>query len=372
MPNSQKGDGGAVSFHNPKRVFFTNCAFTKNVAQDEGGALHIRTFMASGALMLLQSGVLRRCVFQNNTAKHGGALFITSEHPLTFIVKNCTFVGNLVHGQGGALCFNGTSVNIFRSELSDNNSPSGGAIFLVGKLCAFSIINSKLVGNNNATKSPVPASGSAIHVSSAKRVFINSVQFYNNSEGGSLRLYTDRCEIHNCSFKGNTGATGGAMMIEGDNAVVLITNSCFVENKGPSGNILFSNSKVQVQNCYFGKPIIKTNPLSFWANTRIALRSYNNVFTETNSFPGIAGIQGPTPQAATFYIWKTSFQQVVGNKLLPVDQNNLSNQSLRHFITGDLSNVTPIFSPYASGKLNQAASNAFPDDEIYTNIGCAK
>ncbi len=339
--------GGACSFLNPRTLQFTKCIFTNNTAPKYGGALAIRR--SANDLLHCE---LNHCHFSHNTASGGGAVYITNGN-MTIRIKNSTFTSNQGPEIGGALCFNGTSVNISHSEFSHNNSTIGGAISFIGlgQFCTLHITHSKILGNNNATNFRDTLPASAIYIESAKEVFMSNVMFHNNSAGGALRLLSHRCEIHNCSFWGNTGTFAGAISSHEDTYVVLITNCSFVENKAPQGDLLFGDHKVILQSCYFGKPYISEHRIWIYGKRKAELRSYNNVFIESNSFAAPIVFLAPTPLPSTNYIWKT-YYKLKNNELLPVDQQNMHNQSIPTLILEvGMPNTTQVFSQYASGGL---------------------
>ncbi len=305
---SYPGIGGAGYFINPKILQFRQCTFTNNTG-DYGGALYIERGRY-GVVIKLHHYELSSCHFADK-ASTGGAVW-TANGNLTLMVKNCTFISNVGTTAAGALWLNSTSVNISHSELSFNKSPYGGAICFTGEFSALHMIKSKLLGNNNV-KSFV------VHIGIAKTVSMKNVIMHNNSAGGALRLAFERCEIHNCSFKGNTADAAGTILTMGDNSVVLITNSSFFENKGFLGDLVFLNNQVILQNCHFGKPTTMSSRVvflvTFYPSKRAQLRSYNNVFNGPFFAPIVMSEEAAT--ATIIYIWET-FYQLEKNELLPL------------------------------------------------------
>ncbi len=342
-----KASGGACAFGQPRTLKFTKSIFTNNTAPHEGGALSIFPFLNNDVIKLVWFEV-SDCLFTHNRALFGGALFTASTN-VTLMMKNCTFKEN-----EAALWFNGISVNISDSVFSGNKGTQGSAIYFEGKFCAFYLMHSKLFSNNHATELEKAEFQSAVIVNMAELVFMFGVQFYNNSASGGISLLAEKCEIHNCAFQGNTGDEGAAMTTYPRTSVVLITNSSFVENKATNGDLCFYNNQVIIQNSHFGKPTtISSHPVTFLTRKRVEFRSYNNVFIKPNNFAPQMGIYGPTAKVATVYIWKTFCSQLGKTKLLPVDQDSVHNQTMPISLFEEASNITHVFSPYASGEFNQ-------------------
>lgn len=306
---------------------------------------------------------LKSTAFVDNRASYGGAVYTTIGKQLKYVVHNCTFIENVATKRAGALFLNGTSVNISHSELTENKCPLGGAIFFIGKMSIFHLVDSKVSKNNNANKSQMTGQvGSAVCFFSAKTAFITRVQFYENGAGGGIYFSSTRGEVHNCEFQNNAGYLAGDIAAMEDNSLLLITSSSFVESDAPDGAALyFFNKHVLIQSCYFGVSpgLRKATPVILGAENIIELRSYSNFFTEQNSNLAPQALIIPFSVAkqpdTTMFFWKTR----IGNHKFPVDlqnqflhdKSNLLGENTLPLITApDGTNITQVFSQYASGK----------------------
>ena len=125
--------GGALSFSSD--LIVNRCSFVKNIATNDGGAIHVsddanspntnqfvscifeenRAFNDGGAALLRETpAIFTNCVFAGNSASgEGGAIYNFSEATPTFV--NCTFGGNKANDSGGAIR------NFFRSTVTLRN-----------------------------------------------------------------------------------------------------------------------------------------------------------------------------------------------------------------------------------------------------------
>jgi hypothetical protein len=128
----------AVKDHNKLEIY--NSTFYDNMAEIEGG------YPPSGGAIGLwnASPVIQNCIFRNNIAEYGGAVFVyQNSEP---IISNCLFYANEAIN-GGALSYyeygNGTFIN---NTIADNLAIKGGALHFYWQSNP-EIINNILWGN---------------------------------------------------------------------------------------------------------------------------------------------------------------------------------------------------------------------------------
>ncbi len=116
-----------------------NCIFRDNTADYGGGA-----YLYSGA-------VLRSCRVFNNSANQGGGVSIGD----TGSVQNCTIVNNVATNSGGGL-YSTSDVTIVNSIVCSNSAPVGTNYFISGNLLAsYSCATPLLAGVGNLDSDPL-------------------------------------------------------------------------------------------------------------------------------------------------------------------------------------------------------------------------
>jgi predicted outer membrane repeat protein len=106
--NGNSGSGGAIAFSGSMLLSFFQCSFVNNSANSAGGAVYLQSVCI--------------CNLTNDLLPAKGA---------TVNIYGSLFNLNQATGEGGALCFNGTSSSniINNSTFSFNTANEGGAIY---------------------------------------------------------------------------------------------------------------------------------------------------------------------------------------------------------------------------------------------------
>ncbi|MEM8954445.1 MAG: right-handed parallel beta-helix repeat-containing protein [Verrucomicrobiota bacterium] len=223
--------------------------------------------------------ILADCSFTNNSAPSGGAVYTLSN----LTVTRCTFDSNhATTFTGGAINSIFTSWMLTDSTFTGNTGAlGGGAVSITGTPNA-TISNCTFEGNSSAT-----GSGGAIVHQSGAGPDITDCAFVGNSSGasgGALSYQSAGTDpsITNCTFTGNDAAIHGG-------AVSLVATSPTVTNCSVQGNNATNNgggfwcgstSSVANSNVAFVNCIIWYNHASSVRNTTSA-----SVFTAGNSTP---------------------------------------------------------------------------------------
>ena len=157
--NKQGSYGGKLEAVN---VTFEN---SKSIASN--GEYYI-----GGAISCSGQLELTNCIFKNNSAERGGAVFalIGGE------INNCTFIDNIASEEGGAIFASSQEMNIFDSLFINNTAlDGGGAIYTMVNL---SIYHSDFEGNHAVY-------GGAITSVQSQYFYLDDVNFINDSADSS-------------------------------------------------------------------------------------------------------------------------------------------------------------------------------------------
>lgn len=181
---------------------FNNCEFTENQGLTN----------STGCIFYLKSGeanlIVNNSKFDSNKADAGSCYFITSAIVSKQTITDCIFTNNVSTSNGGCIYVNGGKMpNIADSSFIDNKAQGGAAAYVNG----LSWQASNVLITNTVFESNVSASYGAL--------------CFNSSGSKSY-------SIHDCSFRNNSAANGGAMVV--NNSIVNIYNSSFEENVASS------------------------------------------------------------------------------------------------------------------------------------------
>lgn len=239
---SGSSNGGALVFNGTGVTGkILGCTFIGNKVTDgtdgtsglSGGAIHV------GEAKL----TVENCSFSKNYGRNGGSLYSNNaEAELT--VKGCTFTEDYTYNTGGSINnSNGTqTIEDCTFTRCYNMIGTGGAVHVNGasavqtlKNCVFSACEANR--NNSYTKVDNKACGGAICVQDA---------------------YLD---IIGCTFDGNMGSAGSAMLLQKGDGLVRVTDCVFKNNKGASRGLIQTNGKAVLfmNNCQIFDNTLRTN-----------------------------------------------------------------------------------------------------------------
>lgn len=239
---SGSSNGGALVFNGTGVTGkILGCTFIGNKVTDgtdgtsglSGGAIHV------GEAKL----TVENCSFSKNYGRNGGSLYSNNaEAELT--VKGCTFIEDYTYNTGGSINnSNGTqTIEDCTFTRCYNMIGTGGAVHVNGasavqtlKNCVFSACEANR--NNSYTKVDNKACGGAICVQDA---------------------YLD---IIGCTFDGNMGSAGSAMLLQKGDGLVRVTDCVFKNNKGASRGLIQTNGKAVLfmNNCQIFDNHLRTN-----------------------------------------------------------------------------------------------------------------
>ena len=281
---------GSLQIYSVCRSKFLNCLFDNNTSAREsaGGAIRLYTITENDEVLALLDDLqtladdllthsvveVSGCTFINNTASNGGAIAV--KHAFLYIeFIDTIFIGNRVPEQGGALRVQYANNNniydncamihkINNCTFQDNYAPYGGSIYVqsanytptdgVATTCiAHFIIQQSIFTNNHAE-----TNGGALEIHNYWHIFSQDYSVSNAELTINSLINICHMNITSSVFLNNSGTRGGALRLEGINAI-NITNCTFsnekqlkVDLKRKGGAVLVRNVEhVTIQDCSF-------------------------------------------------------------------------------------------------------------------------
>lgn len=239
---SAKDNGGALVFNGTGVTGkVVDCVFKGNKVTDGSNGT---SGFSGGAIHVGEANVtVENSSFSKNYGRNGGSLF-TNNAKANLTVKGCSFTEDYTYNTGGSINnSNGTQIieNCTFTRCY-NEVGTGGAIHVNGasavqtlKNCVFNACEANR--NNSYTKVNNKACGGAISVQNA---------------------YLD---IIGCTFDGNMGSAGSAMLLQSGDGLIRVSDSVFKNNKGASRGLIQTNGKAVLfmNNCQFFDNTMRTN-----------------------------------------------------------------------------------------------------------------
>jgi predicted outer membrane repeat protein len=192
------GWGGAMLINSAGSPTVTDCMFTGNTSENEGGAL----------LSIAGEPAFIGCSFVDNSAEtKGGAVYSIGSPSMS----DCLFSGNSVSGidplyGGGALYVDGSAATITSCNFEGNAARHGGAIFL-----------------------------RTSHAALTDCDFSENIASYRGGAIYNLWLHSSPPELEGCSFTDNSASEDGGAIFNGDDAMMTVNNCDFTANSAGSG-----------------------------------------------------------------------------------------------------------------------------------------
>ena len=194
-----------------------NCIFTNNNAI-HGGAVYCQD---------MSNGKFFDCVFTGNTADTAGAVYDVIAVASTY--ENCSFIGNHAEYKGGAMYFDyGARPTIKGSAFVYNTAGAqGGAIATISRASQVENTIVKIddtVFSNNQTGNQ----GGAIYNYDASFITLTDCQIVNNKAvngaGAVATVFASETTLNNCIVKGNTSVNGNDDFLEEIRSKNIINN----------------------------------------------------------------------------------------------------------------------------------------------------
>lgn len=244
--------------------------------------------------------------FQNGfSAKDNGGALVFNGTGVTGKILDCSFIGNKVtDGTNGTQYLSGGAIHVFEAKVTVENSSfsknygrNGGSLFtnnakaeLTVKGCTFTedyaLNTGGSINNSNGTQMienctftgcyNLDGAGGAIHINGAsavqtlKNCVFNACEANRNNSylkvdnkacGGAISVQNANLDISSCTFDGNMGSAGSAMLLQSGDGLVRVTDCVFKNNKGASRGLIQTNGKAVLfmNNCQIYDNTMRTN-----------------------------------------------------------------------------------------------------------------
>lgn len=248
-----------------------------------------------GAIFILDEAVtISNCVFENNTAASGGAIYVGFVPATGFIsVEDCRFINNkTTQSGGGAIAISGGHgnglVTLRRSLLSGNTAVGlfgGGGLWA---RYAPTTIDSCTIAGNSAPN----GGGIYVQATSGGMVIRNSTisnNFTTGSGGGIFTINSSKTlSIYNSTIVGNSASTGfgGGVARSGGTASITIESSIVSNNVNFDAPDVSSTGTVNVDFSAIGSATGFTltggSNLPFGSDLKLGPLAYNGGPTPTH------------------------------------------------------------------------------------------
>lgn len=235
-------NGGALSFSGTNVTGkVVDCSFIGNKVTDgtnntkglSGGAIHVGEANVT----------VENCLFSKNYGRNGGSLY-SNNAKAELTVKGCTFTEDYTYNTGGSINnSNGTqTIEDCTFTRCYNMIGTGGAVHVNGasavqtlKNCVF---NACEANRNNSY-----------------------LKVDNKACGGAISVQNANLDISGCTFDGNMGSAGSAMLLQKGDGLVRVTDCVFKNNKGASRGLIQTNGKAVLfmNNCQIFDNTLRTN-----------------------------------------------------------------------------------------------------------------
>lgn len=239
---SAKDNGGALVFNGTGVTGkVVDCSFVGNKVTDGTNGTQ---YLSGGAIHVFEAKVtVENSSFSKNYGRNGGSLF-TNNAKAELTVKGCTFTEDYALNTGGSINNSNGTQTIENCTFTGcyNLGGAGGAIHINGasavqtlKNCVFTACEANR--NNSYTKVDAKACGGAISVQNAN------------------------LDINGCTFDGNMGSAGSAMLLQSGDGLIRVSDSVFKNNKGASRGLIQTNGKAVLfmNNCQIYDNTLRTN-----------------------------------------------------------------------------------------------------------------
>lgn len=186
--NESLESGGAVACQENSNPMIFTCVMRQNTVADFGGGLYAN----------FSSPDLIDCLFQSNSARHGGAFSVTDS---SMVPAGCMLESNSASDSGGGGSVrNGSNVVLSRSQFIRNTSGSGG---------------------NTGAGALYNATSNATVTTIRNCVFVDN---QGRAGGGIQILVSSVVNIVGCTFLHNDAVIGGAIRAR-DSSTIQLTDS---------------------------------------------------------------------------------------------------------------------------------------------------
>lgn len=239
---SAKDNGGALVFNGTGVTGnVVDCVFDGNKVTDGTNSTQ---YLSGGAIHVFEAKVtVENSSFSKNYGRNGGSLF-TNNAKAELTVKGCTFTEDYALNTGGSINNSNGTQMIENCTFTGcyNLGGAGGAIHINGasavqtlKNCVF---NACEANRNNSY-----------------------LKVDNKACGGAISVQNANLDISGCTFDGNMGSAGSAMLLQSGDGLIRVSDCVFKNNKGASRGLIQTNGKAVLfmNNCQIYDNTMRTN-----------------------------------------------------------------------------------------------------------------
>lgn len=243
---SAKDNGGALVFNGTGVTGkVVDCVFNGNKVTDGSNGT---SGLSGGAIYVGEANVtVENCSFSKNYGRNGGSLY-SDKAKAQLTVKGCTFTEDYTYNTGGSINnSNGTqTIEDCTFDRCYNEAGAGGAIHVNGSSAVQTIRNCKFISCEASQKD----------CSYADK---NSGNWWNG--GGAISVQNAYLDVIGCTFDGNMGVCGSAMLLQSGDGLARVTDCVFKNNKGASRGLIQTNGKAVLfmNNCQIFDNTMRTN-----------------------------------------------------------------------------------------------------------------
>jgi len=155
LPGYSNEFGGGAIYCASTPTYITKCQFSGNSAEDAGGAIHLR---------YIKEVVISDCLFTNDSAKTGGAIFNFNKYwagPGILKLNSCRFIANAAD-TGSAIRNSSGIAFVLNSLFSGNVSDNDGCLSNLSS--SSGLINCTMAHNLSETGAAISNTGSSVQV----------------------------------------------------------------------------------------------------------------------------------------------------------------------------------------------------------------
>ncbi len=246
---SAKDNGGALAFNGTGVTGnVIDCVFEGNKVTDGTNSTQ---YLSGGAIHVFEAKVtVENSSFSKNYGRNGGSLF-TNNAKAELTVKGCTFTEDYALNTGGSINNSNGTQMIENCTFTGCYTLGGDAKYVPGNGGAIHV---------NGTDAVQTLKNCVFSVCEASRNYSYKTTD-SRSCGGAVSVQNARLDIIGCTFDGNRGVSGSAMLLQGGDGLVRVTDCVFKNNKGASRGLIQTNGKAVLfmNNCQIYDNTMRTN-----------------------------------------------------------------------------------------------------------------
>lgn len=246
---SAKDNGGALVFNGTGVTGkVVDCYFIGNKVTDGTNSTQ---YLSGGAIHVFEAKVtVENSSFSKNYGRNGGSLF-TNNAKAELTVKGCTFTEDYALNTGGSINNSNGAQIVENCTFTGCYTLGGDAKYVPGNGGAIHV---------NGTDAVQTLKNCVFSVCEASRNYSYKTTD-SRSCGGAVSVQNARLDIIGCTFDGNMGVSGSAMLLQGGDGLVRVTDCVFKNNKGASRGLIQINGKAVLfmNNCQIYDNTMRTN-----------------------------------------------------------------------------------------------------------------